>query len=190
MNRSKKILWDEVKRLYTEEKLTPRDILDELQTRQYFDPKIIPSPQCIYDYLFHCGLTKSRKNEKEQDLDRQKQLKDLKARLKKHKFEKAKQLILDGLNSGDLCIDDLTRENIGRLQALIKDLTDKIGNAKDDKDKFESVKILDKVIQTLLKARILEDKPTEKTEGTVTLQDKLLSRYDKPDEVKDEPGRE
>ncbi|KKK92365.1 hypothetical protein LCGC14_2703670, partial [marine sediment metagenome] len=79
---------------------------------------------------------------------------------------------------------------IGRLQALIKDLTDKIGNAKDDKDKFESVKILDKVIQTLLKARILEDKPTEKTEGTVTLQDKLLSRYDEPDEVKDEPGRE
>lgn len=175
MNRSRKILWDEIKRLYIDQKMEPRDIMADLQTREYFDPKIIPSPTVIYDYLHRTGLTKARKAERVLDVDRKKQLSDLKAQLKSHQFKKAKQLILDGLNSGDLSIDDLTRENIGRLQALIKNLTDKIGDAESDKDKFESVKILNKVIETLLKARILEDKATEKTEGVmaVSLQDEM-----------------
>ena len=101
---------------------------------------------------------------------RKKELDDLKARLKKQKFDQAKQLILDGLNSGDLNIDDLTRENVGRLQALIKDLTDTIGNSKNNKNKLEAVKILDKVIQTLLKARILEGKDTSKEGGKIEVE--------------------
>jgi len=149
--------------------MDPRDIMEDLQTREYFDPKIVPSTQTIYDYLWRTGLARSKKAERILDREHKRQISDLKARIKIQRFEKAKQLILNGLNNGDLQIDDLARENISRLQALIKDLTDKIGNATSDKDKFESVKILDKVIQTLLKARILEDKPTEKTGGTIEI---------------------
>lgn len=170
INKSKKVLWDEICRLYTDERLAVRQIFDELHTNQYFDPQIIPSPQVIYDYLHRIGISQKRTAEKALEKSRKKELDDLKARLKKQKFDQAKQLILDGLNSGDLNIDDLTRENVGRLQALIKDLTDTIGNSKNNKNKLEAVKILDKVIQTLLKARILEGKDTSKEGGKIEVE--------------------
>jgi len=188
MNRSRRQIWDIVKKLYIEEKMQPSDILADIKGRQYFDPSIIPTIGSIYDYLSRTGISTARLKEKRLEQARKQELIELKARLKKRRFEVAKQQILDGLNNGDFSIDDLTRDNIGRLQALLVDLTSKIGDAKSDEDKISAVKLLDRVVQTLLKARILEDRPSGKTEvsGEISLADKILNKYDKKEDSESE----
>jgi hypothetical protein len=166
-NRSRDLLWEEIVRLYLNERMKSQDIIKEIKVQEYFDPKLIPTSQAMYDRLSREGHCQARKEAIAIENGRKKELAALAASKNKEIFEKAKQAILNGLNSGDLSIDDLTRENLSCLQAMIKDLSDKIGSTENDKDKMEAVKLLDKVVQTLLKARILEDKPTEKTEGSV-----------------------
>ena len=186
MNRSKKQLWAEVVRLYTEKELYPAQILDELKANQYFDPSSIPSIEIIHAYLYRTGLATGRKKEVAEKKALREDLNELKRTLQNQRYQKAKALILKGLQGGELSVDDLAKENISKLQAIIQSLADKIGNARSNDDKMEVVKLLDKVVSTLLKARVLEGKSTEKVDVEVkeTVLDKMGKRY-LPKEVMD-----
>ena len=179
MNRSKKVLWDEVRRLYVDEHLLPADILLEIKQRAYFDSSVIPTIESIHQYLNRTGISTSRLAEKRKESQLKEELDELKKRLIQKKYDKAKALILKGLQGGELSVDDLAKENISKLQAIIQSLADKIGNARSNDDKMEVVKLLDKVVSTLLKARVLEDKPTEKVDLEVkeTVLDKMRDKY-------------
>lgn len=179
MTKSKKVLWEEVKRLYVEEKLLPAQILVEIKNRQYFDSSIIPTVESIYGYLTRAGISTERLATKRKEGQLKAELDELKNKLLQKKYNKSKALILKGLQGGDLSIDDLTKDNIAKLQAIIQELADKIGNSKSNDDKMEIVKLLDKVVSTLIKARVLEDKPTNKIdiEEKKTIIHKMRGNY-------------
>lgn len=182
MNRSKKVIWDEVRRLY-EQELTPTEILADIKDRQYFDEKVIPSVQSIYDYLYRTGLSTSRLDEKRLKAELKEELQALKQSLQKKHHQKEVDLIIKAFKEEDISIDDLTKEKIAELKVLLKELVDesrKRENGQLDIDKLQkAIKILDTYTNTLIKARVLEGKATEHIdiEEKATILDNMGEKY-------------
>ncbi len=165
MNKSKRVFWELVKSLYAEG-LTPIEIITNIKDRQYFDESIIPSGQVIADWLYRQGLSTERLREKRQEAELRKELNKLKQKLQKKKYQKEVDALTKALKDEDESIDDLAYAKIAEMKVLIQILVNdarKKENGQIDSEKIlKAAIILDKLTNTLLKARVLKGKATSR----------------------------
>lgn len=182
MNRSKKILWDEIKTLY-ESGVYPKEIMEDIKSREYFDPSIIPNIATLYRMLSDGGLIKRRKQDDTDKKALEDQLRALRQKLQETKYQKQVNLLVNSLRTEESSIDDITLEKIAEIKVLMAEVVNSARKKEDGKinvDKLgKAVKLLDTFTNTLIKARVLEGKATEKVdiEEKKTLLDKMRDNY-------------
>ena len=136
-------------------------------------------------YLSRSGYSKKRKDDEIKQKALVQEIHKLKQKLQKKRYYKQVDKIVKSFREDKTSIDDVTYEKIAEMKVMIAELVrdaNKKENGQINANKIlKTVKILDAMTNTLLKARILEDKPTEKIDEAVnvSLADKLLFQYDK-----------
>ena len=176
-------MWIEVKRLYLEDNIDPRQIAEELKQNKYFDESIIPEIEMIYYYISHRGWAKEKKQDQADQKALIEELNNLKQKLSKTRHQKQIDTLVEAFKTDELSIDDITFEKIAEMKLLMQELVNDARKKEDGKinvDKLsKAMKLLDTWTNTLIKARVLEDKATDKVDVTVkeSVLDKMRENY-------------